>query len=96
MREKGKARARNKLQLCSVLLPESFGDAAFGHPPCPFGTRRSGFSRGPSSPCLVRSRTYQRGDAMKLCCAIVAGNTTVVKPLFDFYSCRALLRSGIR
>ena len=30
MREKGKARARNKLQLCSVLLPESFGDAAFG------------------------------------------------------------------
>ena len=74
MREKGKARARNKLQLCSVLLPESFGDAAFGHPPCPFGTRRSGFSRGPSSSSLVRSRTYQRGDAMKLCRHIVAGN----------------------
>ena len=74
MREKGKARARNKLQLCSVLLPESFGDAAFGLPPCPFGTRRSGFSRGPSSSSLVRSRTYQRGDAMKLCRHIVAGN----------------------
>ena len=74
MREKGKARARNKLQLCSVLLPESFGDAAFGLPPCPFGTRRSGFSRGPSSSSLVRSSTYQRGDAMKLCRHSVAGN----------------------
>ena len=28
MREKGKARARNKLQLCSVLLPESFSGIA--------------------------------------------------------------------